>query len=84
MNALSTMKHTDSCKVVHENGIAVWMCVGTCPAMEAFIRSGQVDDQPWEQLDRDQRETVIDAVTEHALAGFDARDRKVRDGEEEL
>lgn len=71
MSALSMMKHADGCKVVRENGIAVWMCVGTCPAMFEFIRSGQVDDQPWDQLDRDQRETVIDAVAEHAIAGLD-------------
>lgn len=76
MSALSTMTHADGCKVVRENGIAVWMCVGACPAMFEFIRSGQVDDQPWDRLDRDQRETVIDAVTEHALPGLDARDKE--------
>ena len=74
MSVLSTMKHDDRCQVVHENGIGVWMCVGTCPAMAEFIRSGQVDDQPWDQLDADQRETVIDAVSEHALRGLDTRD----------
>ncbi len=76
MSVLSTMKHDDGCQVVHQNGIAVWMCVGTCPALAEFIRSGQVDDQPWDQLDRSQRETVIGAVTgvlEHAL---DDRDRE--------
>ena len=74
MSVLSTMKHADGCKVVRDNGVAVWMCVSACPAMEEFIRSGQVDDQPWDQLDRDQCETVIDAVTKHALAGLDTRD----------
>ena len=78
MSALSTMKHADGCKVVRENGIAVWMCVGTCPAMFEFVRSGQVDDQPWEQLDREQRETVIDAVTEHAIGALDAGDEEKR------
>ena len=73
MSVLSTMKHADGCQVVRENGIAVWMCVGTCPAIAEFIRSGQVDDQPWDQLDQDQRETVINAVTEHALPGLDTR-----------
>ena len=76
MSALSTMKHDDGCQVVRENGIAVWMCVGTCPAMAEFIRSGQVDGQPWDRLDRDQCETVIDAVTEHALSSLDARDEE--------
>jgi hypothetical protein len=76
MSALSTMKHADDCRVVRENGIAVWMCVGTCPAIAEFIRSGQVDDQPWDQLDRDQRETVIDAVAEHVIADLEARDKE--------
>jgi hypothetical protein len=77
MSVLSTMKHADGCQVVHENGIAVWMCIGTCPAMAEFIASGQVDDQPWDQLDHAQRETVLDAVTgsmEHALAMRDVND----------
>ena len=47
MSALATMKHADGCRVVRENDIAVWMCVGDCPAMVEFIRSGQVDHQPW-------------------------------------
>ena len=71
MSALSTMKHADGCKAVRDNGIVVWMCVGTCPAMFEFIRSGQVDDQPWDQLDRDQRETVIEAVTTHTIVDRD-------------
>ena len=33
MSALSTMKHAEGCKVVRENGVDVWMCVGACPAM---------------------------------------------------
>jgi ferredoxin len=78
VSALSTMKHADGCKVVRENGIAVWMCVGTCPAMFEFVRSGQVDDQPWDQLDRDQRETVIDAVSNHAIGALDERDKEGR------
>jgi hypothetical protein len=76
MSVLSTMKHAEGCQVARENGIAVWMCVGTCPAMAEFIASGQVDGQPWDQLDRDQRETVINAVAgsmEHALAAQDDR-----------
>ena len=68
------MQHAESCQVVHENGVAVYMCVGTCPAMAEFIRSGQVDQQPWEQLDRDQCETVVDVVQKHALQGLVARD----------
>jgi hypothetical protein len=79
MSALSTMKHADGCRVVRENGVAVWMCVGECPAMYEFIASGQVDAQPWDQLNQEQRETVIDAVTEsmeHALAAQDDRDRE--------
>jgi hypothetical protein len=52
------------------------MCVGECPAMYEFIASGQVDDQPWDQLDQSQRQTVIDAVAEHALADLDARDKE--------
>lgn len=71
MSVLSTMKHADGCQVARENGIAVWMCVGTCPAMAEFIRSGQVDDQPWDQLDKDQCETVINAVSKHALPKLD-------------
>jgi len=70
MSALSTMQHAEGCQVVRENGVAVWMCVGDCPAMAEFIRSGQVDDQPWDQLDGAQRRTVVDAVAEaieHAL-----------------
>ena len=39
-------------------------------------RSGQGDDPPWDQLERAQRETVINAVTRHALAGFDARNEE--------
>ena len=73
-SALATMQHADGCQVVHENGVAVWMCVGTCPAMAEFIRSGQVDQQPWEQLDRDQCETVVDVVHKHALKGLVVRD----------
>lgn len=61
MSAL-TMKHAEGCRVVRDNGVSVWMCVGTCPAMVEFIASGQVDDQPWDQLDQAQRETVIEAV----------------------
>lgn len=78
MSALSTMKHAEGCRCMHENGIAVWLCVGTCPAMAEFIASGQVDQQPWDQLDHAQRETVIGAVTgsmEHALAALDDRGR---------
>ena len=55
MSALATMKHADGCRVVRENDIAVWMCVGDCPAMVEFIRSGQVDHQPWDQLDPERR-----------------------------
>ena len=73
MSALSTMKHADGCKVVRENGIAVWMCVGTCPAVAEFIASGEVDQQPWDQLDRSQVETVLDAVTEHVIDALDDR-----------
>lgn len=80
MSALSTMKHAEGCRVVYQNGIGVYMCVGECPAMYEFIASGQVDAQPWDQLDPAQRETVIDAVTgsiEHALA---ARDDESKEG----
>lgn len=79
VSALSTMKHADGCRCVHENGVAVWMCVGECPAMYEFIASGQCDDQPWDQLDSSQRKTVIDAVTEsmeHTLAAQDQAERK--------
>lgn len=72
MSALSTMKHADGCQVVRESGIAVWMCIGTCPAVAAFIASGQAD-QSLDQLDPAQIETVIGAVTDHVLAGVDAR-----------
>jgi hypothetical protein len=71
MSVLSTMKHSDGCQVVRENGVAVWMCVGTCPAIAEFIRSGQVDAQPWDQFDKDQCETVINAVSEHSLPRLD-------------
>lgn len=77
-SALATMQHADECKVVRENGVAVWTCVGTCPAMQEFIRSGQVDHQPWDQLDAAQRETVIAVVAgsmEHALAAQDDRSK---------
>lgn len=73
-SALATMQHADGCKCVRENGVAVWMCVGSCPAMHEFIRSGQVDDQPWDQLDESQVETVKRAVSEHALRALDVRD----------
>jgi hypothetical protein len=75
MSVLETMKHADGCQVVRENGVAVWMCVGECPAMYEFIKSGQVDDQRWDQLDRSQVDTVIDAVTEHAIEALDDHDR---------
>ena len=67
-SALATMKHADGCQVVRENGIAVWTCVGDCPAMYEFIRSGQVDHQPWEQLNEAQTETVKRTVTARALS----------------
>lgn len=73
-SALATMQHADDCQVVRENGVAVWMCIGTCPAMAEFIRSGQVDDQPWDQLDRDQCETVVEVVHKHALKSLVVRD----------
>jgi hypothetical protein len=49
VSALSTMKHADGCRCVRENGVAIWMCVGECPAMYEFIASGQCDNQPWDQ-----------------------------------
>ena len=73
-SALATMQHAEGCQVVRENGVAVWMCVGTCPAMAELIRSGQVDKQPWEQLDHDQCETVVDVVHKHALGALIVRD----------
>lgn len=76
MSGLSTMKHANGCRVARQSGIAVWMCVGECPAMREFIESGQVDDQPWDQLDQEQRAVVngaVAGVVEHALAD---RDRK--------
>lgn len=72
-SALSTMEHAAGCMVVRENGVAVWMCVGDCPAMYDFIRSGQVDHQPWDQLDPDQVATVEQAVATHALDGLRTR-----------
>jgi hypothetical protein len=75
-NALSTMEHADGCKVVRENGVSVWMCVGSCPAMYEFIASGQCDNQPWDKLDASQRRTVIDTVSKHAIGALDARDEK--------
>ncbi|HSX22871.1 MAG TPA: hypothetical protein VLE97_08880 [Gaiellaceae bacterium] len=70
-SALATMQHAEGCKCVRENGVAVWMCVGSCPAMYEFIRSGQVDHQPWDRLDDAQVETVKRAVSEHALGSLD-------------
>lgn len=70
MSALSTMKHAEGCQVVHENGIAVWMCTVGCPAMTEFIRSGQCDDQPWDQLDESQRQTVIETASERLRAAL--------------
>jgi hypothetical protein len=70
------MRHAEGCQVVRENGIAVWMCSIGCPAMSEFIRSGQCDDQPWDQLDEDQRQTVIDAASERMLAALVARDEE--------
>lgn len=78
MSALSTMKHAEGCRCVQQDGLAIWMCVGECPAMYEFIASRQCDDQPWDQLDPSQRETVLDAVTgamEHALAARDDEER---------
>ena len=39
------------------------------------IAKGQADEE-WDQIDKSQCETVIDAVTEHALAALDARDKE--------
>lgn len=63
LSALATMKHAEGCEVVHENGVVVWMCVGTCPAMHEHLRSGQVDRE-CDHLDRDQVETVTRVVTD--------------------
>lgn len=76
MTALATMKHAEGCQVVRENEIAVWTCVIGCPAMSEFIRSGQCDEQPWDQLDESQRQTVIDAASERLLAARAAHDEE--------
>jgi hypothetical protein len=41
-----------------------------------FIRSGQCDDQPWDQLDESQRQTVVDAASERMRAALAARDEE--------
>lgn len=76
MTALATMKHAAGCQVVRENGVEVWMCTIGCPAMTEFIRSGQCDDQPWDQLDESQRQTVVDAASERVLAALAERDEE--------
>lgn len=76
MRALATMKHAAGCQVVRENGIAVWTCVISCPAMTEFLRSGECDAQPWDQLDESQRQTVVDAASARLLAALAARDEE--------
>ena len=51
MSSLTTKPHNPDCRKRTENGITVYVCVGDCPAMGAYLVqpgevTGEVDAQP--------------------------------------